>query len=86
MGQSFVQVDPSKIIGIVETELPDASNSLDRANPLCGQIADNVVNFLLNELRLGRIPPEFLPLQSGVGNINNAVMKRLGENGHIPLL
>ncbi|WP_145573229.1 succinate CoA transferase [Yersinia mollaretii] len=84
VGQSYVQVDPSKIVGIVETELPDASNSLDRANPLCEQIADNVVNFLLNELRLGRIPPEFLPLQSGVGNINNAVMKRLGENRHIP--
>lgn len=84
VGQPYVQVDPSKIIGVVETELPDASNSLDRENPLCEQIADNVVNFLLNELRLGRIPPEFLPLQSGVGNINNAVMKRLGENPHIP--
>lgn len=84
VGQPYVQVDPSKIIGIVETELPDASNSLDRENPLCEQIADNVVNFLLNELKLGRIPPEFLPLQSGVGNINNAVMKRLGENPHIP--
>ena len=31
-----------------------------------------------------RIPAEFLPLQSGVGNINNAVMARLGENPDIP--
>ncbi|MFO6426240.1 hypothetical protein ACLBOM_09125 [Escherichia coli] len=34
--------------------------------------------------RMGDIPPEFLPLQSGVGNINNAVMARLGENPEIP--
>ncbi|MFA3761269.1 succinate CoA transferase [Yersinia sp. 2544 StPb PI] len=84
VGQPYVQVDPSKIFAIVETELPDAGNSLDRENPLCEKIADNVVSFLLNELKLGRIPPEFLPLQSGVGNINNAVMKRLGENPDIP--
>ncbi|MGP2469374.1 succinate CoA transferase [Yersinia sp. 2540 StPb PI] len=84
VGQPYVQVDPSKIFAIVETELPDAGNSLDSANPLCEKIADNVVSFLLNELKLGRIPPEFLPLQSGVGNINNAVMKRLGENPDIP--
>lgn len=84
VGQPYVQVDPRKIIAVVETELPDAGNSLDRENPLCEQIADNVVNFLLNELKLGRIPPEFLPLQSGVGNINNAVMKRLGADPRIP--
>ncbi|HDL6937469.1 TPA: succinate CoA transferase [Yersinia enterocolitica] len=84
VGQPYVQVDPARIVGIVDTELPDASNSLDRENPLCEKIADNVVSFLLNELKLGRIPPEFLPLQSGVGNINNAVMKRLGGNPDIP--
>ncbi|MBW6087504.1 hypothetical protein HTS61_16450 [Escherichia coli] len=51
---------------------------LDKQNPMCQQIADNVVTFLLQEMAHGRIPPEFLPLQSGVGNINNAVMARLG--------
>ena len=51
---------------------------------MCQQIADNVVTFLLQEIAHGRIPPEFLPLQSGVGNINNAVMARLGENPEIP--
>ena len=43
-----------------------------------------MVTFLLQEMAHGRIPPEFLPLQSGVGNINNAVMARLGENPEIP--
>ena len=68
----------------VETNLPDAGSMLDKQNPMCQQIADNVVTFLLQEMAHGRIPPEFLPLQSGVGNINNAVMARLGENPEIP--
>lgn len=34
----------------------------------------------------GRIPAEFLPLQSDVGNINNTAMARLGENPNIPSL
>lgn len=68
----------------METNLPDAGNMLDKQNPMCQQIADNVVTFLLQEMAHGRIPPEFLPLQSGVGNINNAVMARLGENPEIP--
>ena len=43
-----------------------------------------VVEFLLNEMRAGRIPQEFLPLQSGVGNVANAVLAGLGENPDIP--
>src|SRR5262249_31362297 len=39
---------------------------------------------LLDELAAGRIPPEFLPLQVGVGNIANAVLAGLGENLDIP--
>ncbi|VVT48101.1 Propionyl-CoA:succinyl-CoA transferase [Kosakonia radicincitans] len=84
IGLHYVQIDPRKIIAVVDTELPDAGNTLDEEKPVCQQIADNVVTFLLNEIAYGRIPPEFLPLQSGVGNINNAVMARLGENPDIP--
>lgn len=83
VGTRYVQIDPKKIVAVVETNLPDAGNMLDKQNPMCQQIADNVVTFLLQEMAHGRIPPEFLPLQSGVGNINNAVMARLGENPEI---
>jgi len=44
----------------------------------------NVADFLSNELRKGRIPASFLPLQSGVGNIANAVLAALGEHKGIP--
>lgn len=83
-GSQFVQIDPQKIVAVVDTNLPDAGNMPDKTNPFCQQIADNVVTFLLEEIARKRIPLDFLPLQSGVGNINNAVMARLGESPDIP--
>lgn len=35
-------------------------------------------------MKAGRIPPEFLPIQSGVGNIANAVLGAMGANPDIP--
>ncbi len=84
IGWPYAVVDPKKIVGIVETNEPDGVGSFAPPNEACVKIADNVVQFLLEELRAGRIPPEFLPLQSGVGNIANAVMKGLGDNPDIP--
>ncbi|XMR37795.1 acetyl-CoA hydrolase/transferase C-terminal domain-containing protein [Escherichia coli] len=82
VGTRYVQINPKKIVAVVETNLPDAGNMLDKQNPMCQQIADNVVTFLLQEMAHGRIAPQILPLQSGVGNINNAVMARLRKPGN----
>ncbi len=38
----------------------------------------------MDQLRKGEIPKEFLPIQSGVGNVANAVLYGLGENPEIP--
>ena len=35
-------------------------------------------------MKAERIPSEFLPVQSGVGNVANAVLGAMGENEHIP--
>ena len=48
------------------------------------KIGHNVVQFLINEMKCGRIPKSFLPLQSGVGNIANAVLDSLEESDEIP--
>ena len=51
---------------------------------MSSQIGANVVNFLISEYRAGRLPAEFLPLQSGVGNVANAVLYGLGEAKELP--
>jgi acetyl-CoA hydrolase len=43
-----------------------------------------VSEFLASEIKAGRIPRQFLPIQSGVGNIANAVLFALGKNKDIP--
>ena len=84
IGTPYIKVDPSKIAGIVETSLPDEVNPFDPSDATTQKIGQNVAEFLASEIRAGRIPKEFLPLQSGVGNIANAVLAALGENDEIP--
>ncbi len=84
IGWPYATVDPSKVIGIVESDRPDGVGAFAPVDEASQAIANNTVQFLLDEMKIGRIPKSFLPLQSGVGNIANAVMAGLGENPDIP--
>ncbi len=84
VGTEAMKVDPAKVLGIVRTNLPDTIAAFTEPNPVTTKIGQNVAEFLINELRKGIIPKEFLPLQSGVGNIANAVLGSLGECQDIP--
>ncbi|MFA5265999.1 MAG: acetyl-CoA hydrolase/transferase C-terminal domain-containing protein, partial [Opitutaceae bacterium] len=84
IGTTTVKVDPKKIVGIVKTNNEDETGSFDEPDEITNRIGANVAEFLAGELRAGRIPDGFLPLQSGVGNIANAVIGALGSNEDIP--
>lgn len=84
IGTEAIEVDPSKIVGIVETNLPDESGAFAPADEVTNKIGENVAEFLAAEIQNGHIPKEFLPLQSGVGNIANAVLGALGKHPDIP--
>jgi succinate CoA transferase len=83
-GTPYIQVDPAKIAGIVYTDLPDESGSFEEPTPITTQIGKNVAQFLAGERRRGAIPEPFLPIQSGVGDIANAVLASLGAHPDIP--
>ncbi len=84
IGSPVLKVDPSKIVGIVRTNYLDGVKAFTAPDEVSKQIGANVVRFLLSEYRRGGIPKEFLPLQSGVGNVANAVLYDLGESTEIP--
>ena len=84
IGTECVKVDPSKIVGVVRTNEPDETGSFTSLDETTKKIGFHVAEFLAAELKAGRIPVEFLPLQSGVGNIANAVLGSLGEHPEIP--
>ena len=84
MGVPFASVDPSKIVGIIETDEPDGVAPFTAPDAVSEKIAGHVIEFLVHEMKAGRIPDEFLPLQSGVGNVANAVLGGLGDSDDIP--
>lgn len=83
-GKPYVEVDPKKIIAVVKTNRPNEVGKFTATDKVTEQIGENVAEFLAGELKAGRIPASFLPIQSGVGNIANALLASLGENPHIP--
>ena len=84
-GENIIKIDPSKVACIVDTDLPNEGGSFAPVDEVTAKIGDNVANFLVGEMAAGRIPKEFLPVQSGVGNIANAVLGAMGENTEIPV-
>ncbi len=84
IGSPVLKVDPAKVVGIVRTDSYDGVGSFTEPDAVSKQIGANVVSFLLSEYRKGGIPKEFLPLQSGVGNVANAVLYDLGESTVLP--
>ena len=84
IGTETVMIDPAKIAGIVETEMDDEVSAFDEPNEATKMIGRNVAEFLAGELRAGRIGPDFLPIQSGVGNVANAVLSAMGSHPEIP--
>jgi acyl-CoA hydrolase len=83
IGLEYIQVDPDKIF-VVETSEESEGGGFAPVDETTAKIGDNVANFFVNEMKNGRIPHGFLPVQSGVGNIANAVLGSMGNNKDIP--
>lgn len=83
-GNMCVKVDPKKIVAVVESNVPNGGGKFAPMDDVTKKIGENVAHFLAAEIKAGRIPASFLPIQSGVGNIANAVLASLGENPDIP--
>lgn len=84
IGAPLICVDPARIAGIVETNAVDEISGYDAASPATDAIGLRVAEFLASEIKAERIPKSFLPIQSGVGNIANAVLGALGRHPQIP--
>ena len=84
IGQTVVRIDPAKIAGVVRSHRPDEVRAFKPVGGVTRRIGQNVADFLAGELRAGRIPRGFLPLQAGVGNISNAVLGALADHPEIP--
>lgn len=77
IGSPYLECDPAKVVAVVETDQPDHHPGFKPLDADCLAIAGHVLEFFQHEVKMGRLPPNLLPLQSGVGNIANAVLTGL---------
>ncbi len=77
IGVPFVECPEEKILAIVESRMPDRGNVKTPPDRASLQIAENILDFFSFEVKAGRLPKSLLPIQSGSGNIANAVMDGL---------
>jgi succinyl-CoA:acetate CoA-transferase len=77
IGVPHLRCPADKVIAVVETDAADRNTAFKEPDDASRQIAGHIIEFLEHEVRRGRIPPDLLPLQSGVGNVANAVLAEL---------
>jgi succinyl-CoA:acetate CoA-transferase len=79
IGSPYFEVSAEKVVAIVCTDSPDRNSPFKAPDQASKQIAGHILEFLGWEVKKGRMPANLLPLQSGVGNIANAVLFGLEE-------
>jgi succinyl-CoA:acetate CoA-transferase len=80
IGEPYLRCDPAKVVAVVETDLPDRNTAFKPLDEDSKAIANHLLDFLRHEIKVGRLPKNLLPLQSGVGNIANAVLAGLANS------
>ena len=79
VGSPYQKIDLARVAAVVETNCPDRNAPFKAPEPVHKQIAQHILDFLDGEVKAGRLPKSLTPLQSGVGNIANAVLVGLNE-------
>ncbi|AWE06617.1 acetyl-CoA hydrolase [Lysinibacillus sp. 2017] len=74
IGTVGIPVDVNKIKGIVHSTIKDAPSLIVEPDEETEKIAQHLLAFLRDEIIVGRLPKNLLPLQSGVGSVANAVL------------
>jgi len=80
IGSPYLKVPFEKVIGVVCTNGPDRATPFKAPDEASRRIAGHLIEFLEWEVKKGRLPHNLLPIQSGVGNIANAVLFGLQES------
>jgi len=79
IGKPFIEMDPAKVVGIVFSEEEDSCAIFNTPGEVSQRIADHILDFVEHEIRHDRISP-YLPWQSGVGDVANAVLSGFINN------
>ena len=74
VGTNYIPCTPDKILYIVPCDIADHTRPLSPIDENSKKMSAFTLEFLKKEIAEGRMPENLLPLQSGVGNVANAVI------------
>ncbi|EQB59332.1 Acetyl-CoA hydrolase [Colletotrichum fructicola] len=80
IGTTSIPIDPEKVVGIIESDYQDQTSPNTPEDASSQAIARHLIEFFEHEVKHGRLPKNLLPLQSGIGNIANAVIGGLKDS------
>ena len=87
IGTHAINIDPSKIVGIVfNNELHDSPSTVTAPDDETQGIANHLIAFFEKEVAEGRLPKNLGPLQAGIGSIANAVLTGLKDSNFEDLI
>ena len=77
VGTTYIDIDTDKVVAVIETDSPDRNSAFKPIDDVSRRIAGNFLDFLEGEVAGGRLAYDGYVMQSGVGNVPNAVMAGL---------
>lgn len=79
IGVPTLRVDEDRIAAIVHTHEPDVTTPNSPIGEAEKKIAEHILEFFRHEISQGRMRRNLFPLQSGIGNIANAIIGGLAD-------
>src|SRR5690606_23237020 len=73
IGRKTIPLNPEKVVAIVFTNKRDSPADIAAPDEKTTKIAEHILEFFENEVRLGHLTERLLPLQAGIGKVANAV-------------
>lgn len=74
IGRKTIALDPSKVVGIVFTDIVDSPADIAEPDAKTTAIASHILDFFEKEVEMGHLSSNLLPLQAGIGKVANAVL------------
>lgn len=80
IGDNYIKCGWKKIKAVVISDQKDSPRDMVPVDDDSKQMSQNVIKFLENEVAKGRLTEELAPIQSGVGNVANAMLEGLKDS------
>lgn len=74
IGRRTIPLNPDKVEAIVFTNKQDSPADIAAPDEKTKRIADHILSFFEEEVRLGHLTDRLLPIQAGIGKVANAVL------------